>query len=91
LAEVTAAIASALARADSAAARSRSYTQDILPLAQQEEAFAQDSYQSGQTGLDSLILALQHARERRLAGLQAAEDFQTALADLERAISGPIR
>jgi outer membrane protein, heavy metal efflux system len=91
LADIGGAVAAALARAASAATRYTSYQRDILPLSQQDEAFAQDAYQSGQTGLDALILALQHARERRLAGLQAALDFHDALADLERAITGPIR
>ena len=91
LADIAGAVSAALARAASAATRYTTYQRDILPLAQQDEAFAQDAYQSGQTGLDALILALQHARERRLAGLQAALDFHLALADLERAITGPLR
>ena len=90
-AEIRGTIAADLARASSAAERAQTYQRDILPLSQQDEAFAQDSYQSGQTGIDALILALQHARERRLAALQASIDLQTALADLERAINGPIR
>lgn len=90
-AEIRGAIASDLARAAAAAERAQTYQRDILPLSQQDEAFAQDSYQSGQTGLDALILALQHARDRRLAALQATLDLQSALADLERAINGPIR
>jgi cobalt-zinc-cadmium efflux system outer membrane protein len=91
LADISGAVAAALARAASAATRYTTYQRDILPLSQQDEAFAQDAYQSGQTGLDALILALQRARDRRLAGLQAALDFHNALADLERAITGPIR
>jgi cobalt-zinc-cadmium efflux system outer membrane protein len=91
LADIGGAVSAALSRAASAATRYTTYQRDILPLTQPDEAFAQDAYQSGQTGLDALILALQHARERRLAGLQAALDFHDALADLERAITGPIR
>jgi cobalt-zinc-cadmium efflux system outer membrane protein len=91
LADIRGTITADLARAASAAQRAQTYQRDILPLSQQDEAFAQDSYQSGQTGLDALILALQHARERRLAALQATLDLHTALADLERAINGPIR
>ena len=90
-AEIRGVIAADLARATAAAERAQTYQRDILPLSQQDEAFAQDSYQSGQTGLDALILALQHARDRRLAALQATLDLQSALADLERAINGPIR
>ena len=91
LADIGGAVSAALSRAASAATRYATYQRDILPLSQQDEAFAQDAYQSGQTGLDALILALQRARDRRLAGLQAALDFHLALADLERAITGPIR
>jgi cobalt-zinc-cadmium efflux system outer membrane protein len=90
-ADIGAAVAAALARAAAAQTQVTTYERDILPLAQQDEAFAQDAYQSGQTGIDALILALEHARERRLAGLQARLDFETALADLERAIRGPAR
>ncbi len=90
-ADIGAAVAAALARAAAAQTQVTTYERDILPLAQQDEAFAQDAYQSGQTGIDALILALEHARERRLAGLQARLDFESALADLERAIRGPAR
>ncbi len=89
--EIGGAVAAALARAAAAGQRLTAYTRDILPLSQQDEAFAQDAYQAGQTGIDALILALQHARDRRLAGLQAMLDYQFALADLERAIRGPVR
>jgi cobalt-zinc-cadmium efflux system outer membrane protein len=85
------AIAAALARATSAASAFNSYERDILPLTQQDEAFAQDAYQSGQTGIDVLILALQRSRDRRMAGLQSLLDYYLALADLERAIRGPVR
>jgi cobalt-zinc-cadmium efflux system outer membrane protein len=88
---ITGAVAAALARAASAQTRVTAYERDILPLTQQDEAFAQAAYQSGQTGIDALILALQRARERRLSGLQSIQDFQLALADLERAIRGPVR
>jgi len=84
-------VAAALAQADAAATQLTAFQRDILPLAQQDEAMAQEAYQSGQTGLDALVLALRLSRERRLRGLQAALDFQLALADLERAIGGPIR
>jgi outer membrane protein TolC len=91
VADIRGTIASDLARATAAAERAQTYQRDILPLSQQDEGFAQDSYQSGQTGIDALVLALQHARERRLGALQASLDLQAALADLERAINGPIR
>jgi outer membrane protein TolC len=89
--QIAGAIAAALARASSASTSYTAYQRDILPLTQQDEAFAQDSYQSGQTAIDALIISLQRARERRLAGLQSLLDLQLALADLERAIRGPLR
>jgi len=90
-ADITGAVAAALARAAAALSQVTAYNRDILPLTQQDEAFAQDAYQSGQTGIDALILALQHSRDRRQAGLQSLLDYYLALADLERAIRGPVR
>jgi len=45
----------------------------------------------GQTGLPALVQALQLARDSRQRGLDAALDYQRALADLERAIGAPIK
>ena len=90
-ADITGAVAAALARATAALSQVTAYNRDILPLARQDEAFAQDAYQSGQTGIDALILALQRSRDRRMAGLQSLLDYYLALADLERAIRGPVR
>jgi len=91
LAEITGDVAAALLQAEAAAARLTTYERDILPLAQQDEAMAQQAYQAGQSGVDALVIALAQSRARRLRGLDAALDFQNALADLERAIGGPIR
>lgn len=90
-ADISGAVAAALSRAAAALSQVTAYNRDMLPLTQQDEAFAQDAYQSGQTGIDALILALQRSRDRRLAGLQSLLDYQNALADLERAIRGPVR
>jgi cobalt-zinc-cadmium efflux system outer membrane protein len=86
LARMTGAIAAALARAESARDRVARYDNDILPLALEAERQAEVAYTAGQTGLVALIESLRTARETRQAGLQAAQDFQQALADLERAI-----
>ena len=51
---------------------------------------AEDSYRLGQTGIAAFLQALQATRDARLRSLQAAADFQTALADLERAIGAPL-
>jgi cobalt-zinc-cadmium efflux system outer membrane protein len=66
------------------------YRDEILPLAQQVEQVAQDSYQLGQTGIVSLLQALQSSRDVRLRSIDAASQFQNSLADLERAIGAPL-
>jgi len=66
------------------------YRDQIIPQAQQVEQLAQDSYQLGQTGIAALLLALQATRDVRLRSLDAIDQFQTALADLERAIGAPL-
>jgi cobalt-zinc-cadmium efflux system outer membrane protein len=67
------------------------YRDVILLQAQQVEQLAQDSYRLGQTGIAALLQALQAARDVRLRSLDAVSQFQTALADLERAVGAPIR
>jgi cobalt-zinc-cadmium efflux system outer membrane protein len=66
------------------------YRDEIVPLAQQVEQVAQDSYQLGQTGIVSLLQALQSSRDVRLRSLDAASQFQNSRADLERAIGAPL-
>jgi len=66
------------------------YRDLILPQAQQVEQLAQDSYELGQTGLASLLQALQASRDVRLRSLDTMAQFQTALSDLERAIGAPL-
>ena len=85
------AIAAAIARATSAREQVARYQNEILPLALEAERQAQVSYNAGQTGLIVLVEALRTARETRQLGLQAARDFQQALADLESAIGAPLR
>jgi outer membrane protein, heavy metal efflux system len=66
------------------------YRDVILPQAQQVEQLAQDSYRLGQTGIASLLQALQAARDVRLRSLDTVSQLQAALADLERAIGAPL-
>jgi cobalt-zinc-cadmium efflux system outer membrane protein len=66
------------------------YRDQIIPQAQQVEQLAQDAYQLGQTGIGPLLLALQATRDVRLRSLDAIDQFQTALADLERAMGAPL-
>ena len=89
-ARVTGAVHAALARASAAREQLQRYQSETLPRVESLERMAQTSYTSGQTGLVALLQALQQARETRQRGLQAAVDFQSALAELERAI-GAIR
>jgi cobalt-zinc-cadmium efflux system outer membrane protein len=66
------------------------YRDEIVPLAQQVEQVAQDSYQLGQTGIVALLQALQSSRDVRLRSIEAASQFQNSLADLERAVGAPL-
>ena len=66
------------------------YRDQIIPQAQQVEQLAQDAYQLGQTGIAALLQALQATRDVRLRSLDAIDQFQSALADLERAIGAPL-
>ena len=67
-----------------------SYRDQIIPQAQQVEQLAQDAYQLGQTGIAALLQALQATRDIRLRSVDAIDQFQTALTELERAIGAPL-
>jgi outer membrane protein TolC len=67
------------------------YRDRILPQALEVERMAEDAYRLGQTGITSLLQALQATRDARLKSLEAAEQFQSSLAELERAIGTTIR
>ena len=90
-AEITGAIASALARAAAARQSLERYQNEILPNSLQVEQMADESYRAGQTGLPAYLQTVQAAREVRRASLQAGFDYQLALADLERAMGAPLR
>jgi cobalt-zinc-cadmium efflux system outer membrane protein len=66
------------------------YRDEIIPQAVQVEQLAQDAYQLGQTGIAVLLQALQATRDVRLRSLDAIDQFQTAVTDLERAIGAPL-
>ena len=66
------------------------YRDEIIPLAQQVEQVAQDSYQLGQTVFVALLQALQSSRDVRLRSLEAASQFQGSLADSKRAIGAQL-
>jgi cobalt-zinc-cadmium efflux system outer membrane protein len=90
-AQISGAIASALARAVAARQSLDRYQNEILPASLQVEAMAEESYRSGQTGLPAYLQTVQAAREVRQRALQAGLDYQIALADLERAMGTPLR
>jgi cobalt-zinc-cadmium efflux system outer membrane protein len=83
-------VTAAAATAESQRLAYARYRDVILPQAEQVETLAQDSYRLGQTGIASLLQALQASRDVRLRSLDAVSQFQTALADLERAIGAPL-
>ena len=58
----------------------------LPPLAIEAERQAQVAYSAGQTGLVALVQSLRTAHETRQRGLQAAQDYQRALGDIERAM-----
>ena len=84
------AVAAALARATVQRQQYLRYRDEVLPRSREVEAMAEESYRAGQTGLPALLQALQSAREARAKAVQAASDYQIALAELERAAAvGP--
>jgi cobalt-zinc-cadmium efflux system outer membrane protein len=85
------AVASAALRAAAARAQYLRYRDEILPKSREAEAMAQESYRAGQTNLVALLQSLQAARELRGRALQAAADFEAALAALRQAMTAPPR
>jgi outer membrane protein, heavy metal efflux system len=83
-------VAAASALVDARRQQYARYRDQILPQAVDVERMAEDSYRLGQTGITGLLQALQATRDARLRALQAGSDFQTALANLERAIGAPL-
>ena len=83
------AVASAAFRAAAAREHYLRYRDDILPRSREVEAMAQESYRAGQTNLVALLQSLQSARELRAKSLQAAADFENALAALRQAMTAP--
>jgi outer membrane protein, heavy metal efflux system len=88
--ELSGTVAAALSRAASAREQLARSTAESLPRATAVERMAQDSYGSGQTGLVTLLQAVQFTRDVRRRNLDAGAEYQRALADLERAIGAPL-
>jgi cobalt-zinc-cadmium efflux system outer membrane protein len=84
------AVGAALARANTQRLQYLRYRDEIVPRSRELEAMAEESYRAGQTNLVALLQALQAAREARARAVQAAYDYQVALAELQRAAAvGP--
>jgi len=83
------AVASAALRAASARQQYLRYRDEILPKSREVEAMAQESYRAGQTNLVALLQSLQASRELRAKALQAAADYEAALAALRQAMTAP--
>jgi len=88
--ELGGAVVAALARATAARDQLLRSNAESLPRAEEVERMAQDSYSSGQSGLVTLLQALQFTRDVRRRNLEAGAEYQRALADLERAIGAPM-
>jgi cobalt-zinc-cadmium efflux system outer membrane protein len=90
LADVNSRVVAALVRATAARERAARAGAESVPRAALVDQMAQDSYSSGQTGLVSLLQALQFTYDVRRRHLEASLAFQVALSDLERAIGAPL-
>jgi len=86
-----AAVTAAFARAAAAREQVTRFETEIVPNLQEADQMVQAGYSAGQTPLITLLTALQQTRESRRKGLQAALDYQLALADLERAVGTRLR
>lgn len=91
VAVLTGDVAAATARAQAARRAYLRYRDEIVPQLVTIESMAEDSYRSGQTGIAAFLQALQAARQVRLTATDVGLEYQGALADLERALGGPIR
>jgi len=91
VATLTGDVAAAAARAQAARREYLRYRDEIIPQLVTIESMAEDSYRSGQTGIAAFLQALQAARQVRLTATDVGVEYQGALADLERALGGPIR
>ncbi len=85
------AVTAAALRAASARTQYLRYRDEILPKSREVEGMAQESYRAGQTNLVALLQSLQAARELRARSLQAAADFEAAMAALRQAMTAPPR
>jgi cobalt-zinc-cadmium efflux system outer membrane protein len=87
---VEARVVSALARAEALRAQADAYRRMLVPTAVEIEALAQESYTLGRTTVLAVLDAQRSLREVRSESVQAQVALQSALADLEDVLGGPI-
>ena len=87
---VESAVFGALARIEAQRARVESFRTRVIPAATELAALAEESYKAGRSPLLVLIEAQRSLRDAKRDYLDALEEFQSALADLEEVIGGPI-
>jgi outer membrane protein, heavy metal efflux system len=80
----------ALARISAQRQQLETYRTRIVPAATELATLAEESYKAGRDSVLVLIDAQRSLRDVKREFLQALLDFQTALADLEEVIGGPI-
>jgi cobalt-zinc-cadmium efflux system outer membrane protein len=89
-AQIAGAVTAAAAQAAAARDQAMRFRNDVLPRAVEVEGLAEESYRAGETGLVTLLQALQGTRDLHLRAVQAGLDYQVALAELEQAIGAPL-
>jgi cobalt-zinc-cadmium efflux system outer membrane protein len=87
---VESAVFSALARIEAQRQRVESFRTRVIPAATELADLAEESYKAGRSPLLMLIEAQRALRDAKRDYLDALEEFQAALADLEEVIGGPI-
>jgi outer membrane protein, heavy metal efflux system len=87
---VESAVFGALARIEAQRKRVESFRTRVIPAATELAALAEESYKSGRSPLLLLIEAQRALRDAKRDFLDALEQFQAALADLEEVIGGPM-
>jgi cobalt-zinc-cadmium efflux system outer membrane protein len=88
---VEARVVSALAKAEAQQAQVETFRRRLLPTAVQIEALAEESYRLGRTAVLGVLDAQRSLRDVRSDYLQACLALQSAVADLEDVLGGPIQ
>jgi outer membrane protein, heavy metal efflux system len=87
---VEGALASGIALVEATARTASRYRDEVLPQSQEVESMAEDSYRSGETGVENLLAVLRAARDTRIQAIQAELEYENALADLEQVLGAPL-